>query len=486
MNSKRQSMDEERRELLDELVNVGIKFGQGANRTGETYPWTMDTREVLLTAPYIVWASNLLWTKIKEFKPEHIGGVTMAADPLTVGILFQAAMEGYQLKGYVIRKEPKERGMRKMIEGPPIMPGARVVLLDDIVNYGQTKQAAFEVLKSIGANIVAVGVLIDYERAGCRWIEAQSIPVVSLFKLSDLGMTVRPGVDNQTYRRLWMNELPPTTINFVASCGNETSVVQLADGSTTAFNRDNNILWSRPRRVSCGPERLHIICDQYLVADDSSKGKIEVLDLETGNSVWMHNYKNHRDAVPWITPNSVVIGCRHASSDILITDFFSGTPIDAPFATVRFTSTPCRHNSVLALGKPPDYGHSHIATFEALITSYIGVYPIAILADYSGAVFGYSVESGRVIWKRRITIGPVKVLLASSEYVYAGGDSKRLICINIDSGRVQWIVTLADPVTQGCWCYLGKVSCHTHQLVYLLCNQPGSWEGRSHHKVATG
>ena len=84
------------------------------------------------------------------------GGLTLGADALAVGI---AAVSN--TRWFVVRKEPKERGTRRRIEGTQIERGDNVLLVDDVVTTGGSILQAYELIADTGARVVAAVTLVD-------------------------------------------------------------------------------------------------------------------------------------------------------------------------------------------------------------------------------------------------------------------------------------------------------------------------------------
>ena len=99
----------------------------------------------------VVCAAMLELARALGTDPTHVGGLTMGADPLAHGI----AMVDERLGWFSVRKEPKQRGLSRWIEGARIGPGDRVLLVDDVVTTGGSIQQAYEHVLEAGATVVA-------------------------------------------------------------------------------------------------------------------------------------------------------------------------------------------------------------------------------------------------------------------------------------------------------------------------------------------
>ena len=61
---------------------------------------------------------------------------------------------------YLLRKEPKEHGLKKLIEGE-IKNGQKILLVDDLISSGFSKLFAINALREEGANVENLFVFID-------------------------------------------------------------------------------------------------------------------------------------------------------------------------------------------------------------------------------------------------------------------------------------------------------------------------------------
>ena len=78
-------------------------------------------------------------------------------------------MEGKPLNVFIVRKEPKTHGTEQWIEGP-LKPGARVVVVDDVVTTGASTIKAVEKAVAAGFKVVKALVLLDGKKAeGKTW-----------------------------------------------------------------------------------------------------------------------------------------------------------------------------------------------------------------------------------------------------------------------------------------------------------------------------
>ena len=118
-----------------------------------------------------------------------VGGLELGAVPLT-GIAIAKAGIGSNLRGFIMRKEPKGRGGRKTgnppgIEGSTIQSGDRVLILEDVTTTGGSALKAVERLQNMWCSVIACISIVDREEGGKEAFEAAGIPLHALTTLSD-------------------------------------------------------------------------------------------------------------------------------------------------------------------------------------------------------------------------------------------------------------------------------------------------------------
>ncbi len=116
-----------------------------------------------------------------------VGGMTMGADPVAAAILHQGAARGLAYDAFVVRKEPKDHGRGKQVEGPDL-EGKRVIVLEDTSTTGGSPLKAIEALKKVGAEIAGVAVVVDRNTGAREVIESAGYPYFAAIGLEDLGL----------------------------------------------------------------------------------------------------------------------------------------------------------------------------------------------------------------------------------------------------------------------------------------------------------
>ena len=114
---------------------------------------------------------------------DAVGGLTMGADALAVGI---AAVS--DCRWFFVRKEAKQRGTRRWVEGAQIGPGDRILLVDDVVTTGGSIFKALDIVDETGATTVAAVTLVDRSGLAAQGFEQRGIGYYPMTTYESLGI----------------------------------------------------------------------------------------------------------------------------------------------------------------------------------------------------------------------------------------------------------------------------------------------------------
>ncbi|AMB60135.1 orotate phosphoribosyltransferase [Microterricola viridarii] len=182
-------MTDARTKLIDYISAEAVFHGDFTLTSGKKATYYVDLRKVSLdhrVAPLIGQVMIDLIADIPDVAA--VGGMTMGADPIAAAVLHQGAARGANYDAFVVRKEPKDHGRGRQVEGPDL-EGKRVIVLEDTSTTGGSPLAAIEALKKVGAIIAGVAVVVDRNTGAREVIEAAGYPYYAAIGLDDLGLT---------------------------------------------------------------------------------------------------------------------------------------------------------------------------------------------------------------------------------------------------------------------------------------------------------
>ena len=127
---------------------------------------------------------ELILNRISSLDVDHSGGLEMGAVPLIGPLASISWQKGKPIQGFFVRKEPKEHGTQKQIEGDDL-EGKNVVIVDDVTTTGQSAMKSIEILKNAGAKVALVISILDRQEGAVELYRAAGIPFQSLFTAED-------------------------------------------------------------------------------------------------------------------------------------------------------------------------------------------------------------------------------------------------------------------------------------------------------------
>jgi len=143
-----------------------------------------DCKRATLDPEGIVLIGELLWESISALPGDvaAVGGPTIGADPIVGHLAALSYMKGKPMAAFLVRKEAKEHGTRRLLENPPAS-GSRVVIFEDVVTSGGSTLEAIRASQEAGLEIAAVFCLVDREQGGEKALAAYDYR--PLFKKSE-------------------------------------------------------------------------------------------------------------------------------------------------------------------------------------------------------------------------------------------------------------------------------------------------------------
>jgi orotate phosphoribosyltransferase len=172
-------------ELYQLLAERSFRFGDFVLSSGRRSDYYFDGKQVTLEGRGLYLVSRLILARCHEIAAVAVGGLTLGADPIAAGVAALSGAEGVPLRAFIVRKEVKSHGTGKVIEGPPLMGGDRVVLVDDVITTGGAFITAAQRVREAGATVVEAISVVDREEGGAAALAELGIPRWSLFRRAE-------------------------------------------------------------------------------------------------------------------------------------------------------------------------------------------------------------------------------------------------------------------------------------------------------------
>lgn len=157
--------------------------------SGKTSNWYFDLKQILLRPETLRIVGELMCAKMKEVLrnyPRAMAGLTMGSDPVIYAASLFALEEKKEILPLVIRKENKDHGSKKRIEGLLSNVGdENIVLVDDVITTGMSTLKALDALELEGRIASEAFCVLDRMEGGFENLAARGVKMYSLFTLDD-------------------------------------------------------------------------------------------------------------------------------------------------------------------------------------------------------------------------------------------------------------------------------------------------------------
>jgi orotate phosphoribosyltransferase len=172
-----------REQLIAELHEHALVIGTVTLTSGAQAEYYVDAKRAILRPAGFAALSTLVASYVEQWQATAVGGLTMGADPVACAAL----AGGARANAFFVRKEAKQHGLQRRIEGPLLSAEDRCVVVEDVVTTGGSTLTAIAALQEAGHEIVGVVSVLDRLAGGGAEIErAAGAPYVALSTIDDV------------------------------------------------------------------------------------------------------------------------------------------------------------------------------------------------------------------------------------------------------------------------------------------------------------
>ena len=176
-----------REQLLGLVRERSLRRGDFVLSSGARSSYYIDARVTTMSGEgqRLIGQVGLDLLAERAWAPRCIGGLTLGADPIAYAIAHAAARRNRVIDAFTVRKEVKQHGTGRRIEGAFSVDGT-VVIVEDVITSGESALQAVAVVRETGATIVGVLALVDRMEGGKGRIESEGLPVAAVFDTAEL------------------------------------------------------------------------------------------------------------------------------------------------------------------------------------------------------------------------------------------------------------------------------------------------------------
>lgn len=180
-------MLERKKRLAKLLLEKSYREGDFLLASGKRSDYYFDCRATALCAEGSWLIGSLFVDLLADLAIVGVGGMTLGADPLVSSVTVLSYEKNRPLNGLIVRKEAKDHGTGRFVEGMTnFAPGDSVAMLEDVVTTGGSVLKACARVRDCGLNIAAVCAILDREEGGREAIAEAGYNLLTLFTRGEL------------------------------------------------------------------------------------------------------------------------------------------------------------------------------------------------------------------------------------------------------------------------------------------------------------
>ncbi len=176
--------------LLERAKHLGaVQSGNFTLSSGQPSNLYFDGRLLSVDPTCVEIISELFLTVLNANDLQYFGGPAVGAVPILGGMALRARLEDKEFAGFFVRREAKQHGMYRQIEGL-FKDGATVAVYDDTISTGQSLLETIAALENRHVTFKMALCILDRRQGGSDALEQKHIPLFNILVRDDDQITV--------------------------------------------------------------------------------------------------------------------------------------------------------------------------------------------------------------------------------------------------------------------------------------------------------
>jgi orotate phosphoribosyltransferase len=176
--------------LLELLRTLSFQRRRVVLASGRESDFFIDCKQTVLTAEGHALVGPIMLDEIRRLegagRVAAVAGVELGGCPLASAVSYASAPSAFPLDAVYVRKESKDHGSRRLLEGDSrLAKGARVAIVEDVITTGGSTRKAAEKLRDAGYEIALVIALVDRLEGGREALLEEGFAVAAVYTRGD-------------------------------------------------------------------------------------------------------------------------------------------------------------------------------------------------------------------------------------------------------------------------------------------------------------
>jgi orotate phosphoribosyltransferase len=153
--------------------------------SGATSDYYLDMKPTMFSAEGISLIADIVYDMLRDDgSVDAVGGLELGAVPITSAVSMRS-FSGRPVDAFVVRKEAKDHGTSKKIDGN-FHDNARVVLVEDVTTQGGSVMQAVHAVRARGATVTKIITIVDRLEGAADNLRKEGIALEPVFTIRDL------------------------------------------------------------------------------------------------------------------------------------------------------------------------------------------------------------------------------------------------------------------------------------------------------------
>ena len=475
---------------------------------GDKIDWVFDFKGQSLSHTFLREYASCFWNTFGA-KYDHgiqVGGMESGALPLIAAISL-LARDTTDVTSFYIRKSRKKSDLANRVEGE-LRDNVPIVLVDDILNHGNTIRKQVAILEEQGYTVSAVFVCLRFrDMTSYADLLAKGIEIISLFELNDFSssLSIRnlvdrtPALHAQKYTLQYKVALTARPNLYAVVPKSAPALVGkhlylgVDDGRFYCLNADDgSVVWTY--RVMFGDHAKRIFSSPSIYEDvvifGAYDGNVYCLDRFSGKRRWVCMDADWVGSSPCIdTKNGIAFiglefGLFGKRGGVVAINVRTGKPLWKQYGMKGLThASPaysgkqhlvvcgCNDNRLYALDAATgaiiwDFETGAEIKYGAVFDEERG---LVIFASLDGGVYVLHAKTGTLYHRFEAQAGFYATPILSGDRIIIGSLDKQVYCFNLATKTTEWTFAtngrvFASPILDGDSVFIGSNDGRLYEL----------------------
>jgi orotate phosphoribosyltransferase len=188
LQDRRSNDRDDHAQLADIIFHCSFGRGEITLASGRKSNFYFDMKPSMLDPQGASLIAREILEEVTRVQGEYVGGLEMGAVPIAGAVCQHSFEIEKPVRGFFVRKQPKQHGAKKLVEGLPpgqTLQNKRIVVVDDVTTTGESAMLAVNACIAEGAKVALVISIVDRQEGAAEVFKARNIPFRSLFTASD-------------------------------------------------------------------------------------------------------------------------------------------------------------------------------------------------------------------------------------------------------------------------------------------------------------